>query len=220
MTPSLGAAGLAELAIARAALTPAEETAFARYTFAKRQQDWLLGRLAAKRALAAAGGWDPATISIASSDGGPPTFLGPDDRLAGWDVSLTHGHGHALALAAPVPVGIDLEKRRAISAGGWRFFLAEDERAWLQSGPLGDAGEVIAWAAKEAAYKAWHGDCEGLHGLTLNGLGDGRGAVVFGDRRVAIRYVVDAAFCLAIATADPAPAWFGMLPLSGALGRG
>ena len=136
------------LSDAEAALDDVERTTLAGYTFEKRRKDWLLGRYAAKLAVANSTGAPPVAVAIRSEANGHPIALG---AAAGWDLSLTHGHGHAGALFAPAPVGVDLELLRAVPPNGWRFFLTPAERDWLAGEPLGAHGEIIAWALKEAA---------------------------------------------------------------------
>lgn len=207
------------LARARASLTPAEAVDFSRYTFEKRQRDWLMGRYVAKLAVCRAVGdtWCPLEVAIASESSGHPVFRGPDDRLAGWDLSLAHGHDRAAALVAPSRVGIDLEYLREVPPSGWRFFLTPDERAWLAEGPLGPHGEIIAWTIKEAAYKALGGETVGLLALGLEEVGAERARVSHAAGELAVRYVVADGFCLAIATpAEPGahPAWFEHISLA------
>lgn len=196
------------LARAEAALTPAEREAFARYTFPKRRLDWLLGRWASKLAAADAAGWAPEAVGVASAEDRRPLLVPPDDRLAGWDLSLTHGHGRAAAIVAPGPVGVDLEAMREVPPNGWRFFLAEPERAWLEGAPLGPCGEIVFWAVKEAAYKALHGDVVSMPELRVHvdaARGEARATHAGGE--VAARWVVRDGFCLAVAAPSPAPAW-------------
>lgn len=200
------------LARAEAALTPAEREAFARYTFPKRRHDWLLGRWAAKLAAADVAACPPEHVGVASGEKGRPLLVAPGDRLAGWDLSLTHGHGRAAAIVAPGPAGVDLEAMRDVPPGGWRFFLAEDERAWLAGQPLGPHGEIVFWAVKEAAYKALHGEVDAMPSLrVVADAAAGRARVTHGGGALEARWCVKGGFCLAIAAPAPAPAWLGQL---------
>lgn len=205
------------LASAEAALTRAEREAFAAFSFEKRRQDWLLGRYAAKLAVARAAGREEelASVEVSRDENGHPraTFTGawPD----GWDLSLTHGHGRAAALVGPAAVGIDLERLRAIPPGGWRFFLTPRERDWLKEAPFGPHSEVVAWALKEAAYKAVQGRTQGMHHLTLDEVGRGEARIGHAgpEGPLVARYEMGAGFCLAIATPAPQlPAWLPELP--------
>lgn len=188
---------------AEALLTAAERAEYAAFRFPKRRHDWLLGRLAAKLALAESGGPDPGAITIRKLEGGRPAF---DLDAPGWDLSITHGHGLAAALVAPAPVGIDLEAVRPLEADAWRFFTSEDEQARLAAGEL---SPIALWAIKEAGYKALHGAVPGLRHVTWQP--PGRLAHAGGSLRV--RHVTSEAWCLAIATPDPVGSWFDALSL-------
>ncbi len=154
-------------------LSAAERAALARFTAAKRRADWLLGRAAAKeavaRALAAAGASCPEPTAIeveADADGAPRVALPPG--LPRVVASLTHGHGRAAAWATLPGLGqglpgVDLERVRPRPEGTLRFYLRPHERAGvlaLAPGPGGDAwgprdeAAVVVWALKEAAFKA------------------------------------------------------------------
>nr|BBD17744.1 phosphopantetheinyl transferase [Streptomyces sp.] len=108
-----------------------------------RRGDFLAGRRAARRALAAAG--LPATAEILYEDGGrrprPP---------AGCAASISHSGGLAVAVAAAGSraLGCDLELRGLPSEAA-RLVLSEDERPWAE-GRL-----TAAFSAKEAAFKAY-----------------------------------------------------------------
>ncbi len=200
------------LARAEAALTEAEREHFARYTFPKRRHDWLLGRWAAKLAAADAAGCAPEAVAVASGEKGRPLLAAPEGRLAGWDLTLTHGHGRAAAIVAPGPAGVDLEAMRDVPPGGWRFFLAEDERAWLASQPLGPHGAIVFWAVKEAAYKALHGEVDAMPNLRVTvDAAAGRARVAHGGGVVDARWCVKDGFCVAIAAPAPAPAWLARI---------
>lgn len=198
------------LATAEALLTGPEREALARYTFPKRRKDWLLGRLAAKRALATAGGWAPEAVSVLATESGRPAFAAPDESLAGWTLSITHGHGHAAALVAPGPAGVDLERVRAVPQGGWRFFLTERERAWLADAPLGPAGEIVVWALKEAVYKALDGAVTGVIHLEVTSAGAGVARVDTPHGPFEGRYTTFDDFVLAVAAPEGA-AWIDAL---------
>lgn len=162
-------------------LTPAERLHLAGYSATKRQEDWLLGRAAAKQAvreaLASAGkpcpGWTE--FEIRSSPSGAPRVHGLAPGVGSWAVTLTHGHGRAAAWALPAGgdgglPGVDLERIRARRVGSLRFYLHEEERDWVKKLPLAesthdpdsskrepgprDVAAIVLWALKEAAFKA------------------------------------------------------------------
>jgi phosphopantetheinyl transferase len=206
-------------ALAEAVLRPDERTTLAGFTFLKRRQDWLLGRLAGKLAVARGLGISQLErIGIRSEENGHPVAeLDGAPIDGGWDLSLTHGHGRAAALLAPGQVGLDLERLREVPVGGWRFFLTPAEREWLAEGPLGPHGEIVAWALKEAAYKALQGRTRGMHHLTLEEVAEGRATLGNNgpEGSLAGRYEVGEGFCLAIATpSSNVHEWFDTLALA------
>jgi phosphopantetheinyl transferase len=189
----------ARLPEAEAALDDVERETLARYSFEKRRRDWILGRFAAKLAVAEVTDLAPAAVGIRSEENGHPVAVGAP---VGWDLSLTHGHSFAGALCAPGAVGVDLELLRSVPPNGWRFFLTPSEREWLAGEPLGPHGEIIAWALKEAAYKAVQGETEGMHHLTLGEVGGGSARIGHPTGALEARYRVGERFCLAIAARD------------------
>ncbi|MCX8255271.1 putative glycolipid synthase [Beijerinckiaceae bacterium RH AL1] len=119
-----------------------------------RRRDWLLGRLATRRALSRWAG-DGGTHEIVYSDDGRPMLAnGFADRVF---LSVTHKDGIGAAAVADRPIGIDLERFSAVHDPGLfsHAAFAEDELAlldaigWAQSDSI-----AIAWSAKEAAAKA------------------------------------------------------------------
>lgn len=113
-----------------------------------RRRDFLAGRLAARRALAGAGG--PA--EEIPRTGRRPLFP------TGFAGSISHSGGLAVALAAPgVPaLGCDLELRE-LPLESAHIVLGPDERTWLDGTPAATAARrlLAAFSAKEAAFKAF-----------------------------------------------------------------
>jgi 4'-phosphopantetheinyl transferase EntD len=154
VVPALAAAGL-RLGVALAGepqarpAGPAEAAEAARMA-ARRRAEFLAGRLAARRALRAAG-LECGEIPRA---GRKPLFP------AGCAVSISHSGGVAVAVAGlpgrgDEPVGCDLELY-ALPARAARLVLTEDERLRMgQAAAAGPAAGVTVWfSAKEAAFKA------------------------------------------------------------------
>ncbi len=139
-------------------LTPAEREKAASFPARSRRADWLLGRAAAKRLVAAAESartgvfLGPADVEVLQGTNGAPRVLLP------WELTLSHSGGIAAAALLPsgagVP-GVDLEKvePRAASFVETFFTEAEAERAW-SAGPLRDLLVTATWSAKEAVLKA------------------------------------------------------------------
>ncbi|MFD9792780.1 4'-phosphopantetheinyl transferase superfamily protein [Streptomyces sp. NPDC059070] len=115
----------------------------------RRSREFLAGRHAARRALAAAGG----PVEEIARAGRRPLFP------AGFTGSISHSGGLAVALAAPAgrfaALGCDLELR-GLPLASAHIVLGPDERGCLE----GDAATaehrlLCAFSAKEAAYKAF-----------------------------------------------------------------
>lgn len=201
---------------AEAVLGPDERVLLERFTFPKRRRDWLLGRLAAKEAVRAAGqaDWALEAISVTPLPGGRPTFAAPDGALADWRLSISHGHGRAGAVVAPGPVGLDLEQFKSIPEKGWRFFLTAEEREWLAAGePLGPQGEIVVWALKEAAYKSLEGALTNVLQLRVLEVAAGRARLAYAGGVVTARYTRLDGACLAIATPESDAPWWDALAL-------
>lgn len=117
---------------AAACLTARERRICAALPSAARRRDWRAGRLAAKRAVHAAGL--------------------PAARLT---LSISHvaGRGAAIAVPAPHRVGIDLERAGAVRPAQARYFLTRAERRLARR-----LGLTALWTLKEAAWKALGAD--------------------------------------------------------------
>lgn len=151
-------------------LSPAELERLARFRAPKRRDDWLLGRLVAKRLLcrelsAREGRRVPLpTIEIVPDITGAP-HVRAVDRGATLPVSITISHSAGRALGALLftdlpecvdcTVGADLEKVEARADGFIRDFLTEAERAEVASleAPARPARANGIWSAKEAVLK-------------------------------------------------------------------
>jgi 4'-phosphopantetheinyl transferase len=129
-----------------------ERAALAGLRFAKRREDWRLGRWTAKAVVAALLGVEPARIEVlAAADGAPEAWL--DGAQTPLSVSLSHRAGLALAAVADAPaiVGCDLERLEPRSPAFVRDWLAPAEQVVVG----GDAvvAPNLMWTAKEAAAK-------------------------------------------------------------------
>lgn len=110
-------------------LSPEERAEYDALPHDTRRRDWLAGRRAAKRAMAA----------YANSSGGSTSL------------SISHCDGLGLAAVAdrPVRIGVDLERDGQIEHAHRRYFLAPAE--WAVADRV---GATLVWALKEAAWKA------------------------------------------------------------------
>ena len=132
---------------------------FASRQFAAKRESFLLGRLAAKRALGALlKEPDLRRIEIGSGIYGQPLVQHP--RAGSVEVTVSHSHGLALALAFPAeyPMGIDLETVSAISAPAilGELEASPAELAWLATGGVDEAAAcAVLWTAREALGKTF-----------------------------------------------------------------
>jgi 4'-phosphopantetheinyl transferase EntD len=116
----------------------------------KRRGEFAAGRACAHAALA--------QLSVADV----PLLVGADREPlwpAGITGSITHTSGFCAAVLASKghieSLGIDAEIRTAVRRELWRQVITSDERAWLESLPEGQAGEMasVLFGAKEAFFK-------------------------------------------------------------------
>src|SRR3954463_7753628 len=137
------------------ALTPREQREYASLPHAARKRDWLAGRYAAKRALAAR--WDvpPDRIELASIPGAAPrpSLRNPAGSCSPLPDRLTIAHRDGIALAAAFPstilVGVDIERAGELSPVELRYILSESERP-----PCDGVDPTLVWVLKEPAWKA------------------------------------------------------------------
>jgi phosphopantetheinyl transferase len=139
-------------------LSEGENAMLAGFRFAAKKQGFLLGRLAAKRALGALFDEpDLRQIEIRSGIYGQPLVHHP--RAGSAEVSVSHSHGLAVALAFPAgyPMGIDLETVSAVSAETiiGELEASPPELTWLATGGADAATACcVLWTAREALGKA------------------------------------------------------------------
>jgi len=139
-------------------LSEEEREQAAGFRFAAKREGFLLGRLAAKRALGALlEEPDLRRIGMRSGVYGQPLVRHP--RAESIEVSVSHSQGLAVALAFPAeyPLGIDLETIATVSA---EVVLGEleaspPELTWLATGGVDAATACcVLWSAREALGKA------------------------------------------------------------------
>ncbi|MEO8145305.1 MAG: 4'-phosphopantetheinyl transferase superfamily protein, partial [Betaproteobacteria bacterium] len=139
-------------------LSEKETKQLAGFKFAAKREGYLLGRLAAKHALASLlAEPDLRQIEIRAGVYGQPLVQHP--RAADAEVTVSHSHGLAVALAFPAqyPMGIDLETISAVAA---QVVIGEleaspPELTWLATGGADAATACcVLWTAREALGKA------------------------------------------------------------------
>lgn len=134
------------------------------YRFAKRRNEFLAGRIAARLALmeySAAKGCHlaPTEVEIVNDPSGRPavSLESPPRALAIPDISISHGGIYGAALAADAPCGIDLQEQRdSLLRVRDRYCLDEEDRILCAFLPAmaPTARLSLLWTAKEAAKKA------------------------------------------------------------------
>ncbi len=175
----------------------------------RRQREWLIGRIAARRAVGAwrhaQGGGDAAQESEISYDAeGRPVLACPtaSDTLF---LSISHKEGVAVAAAADRPVGIDLEQFSALrDPGGVLRMAFSPAEAALLANAVGDDTQLvaIAWSAKEAVAKSLGQKLVGReHSFTMS-VFDPANAVIqvtYAEQMIDAYYAVDGDFVCTVA---------------------
>jgi 4'-phosphopantetheinyl transferase len=141
-------------------LTPAERSRAAGLRYAKRRNDFLLGRWTLKLAVARALGWPDDAAGLARIEARPAPTGAPrlyvDGRPAGRAVSLTDRAGCAVCLVAAGPgkIGCDIEIVEPRSDAFVHDYLTElERRAVAAAGQGRDTAANLIWSAKESALK-------------------------------------------------------------------
>ncbi len=172
----------AERQILLGLLSEREKALFATYTYPKRQNEWLGGRLACKYAILslhgrvtapAAEGF--AAISILPAKTGRPELVHHGGHWPGPGISISHSSGYAVAMAARTQrCGIDIQKiSKKIIQVQSRFAAAGELDCLRRSAQgLGETERLtLLWSAKEALKKALlHDQPAVFHGLSLHSL--------------------------------------------------
>lgn len=130
--------------------------------FAKRRNDWRLGRWTAKLALAAHKNLPIHFSSLRTielrpePEGAPQAFV--SDQLADVTISLSHRAGTALCAIAPsnVAMGCDLEEIPQQTPNFLRDYFTASEQGWIAEAREADHAwlMMLVWSAKESALKA------------------------------------------------------------------
>lgn len=141
---------LKSLPPAQTVLSEREQAFYSTLKLPKRQTEWLGGRLALKKLVAAVSGLKLTRVEILphAENGKPQLLIGGENSSLPF--SITHSHGYAVAAIAPQEhfLGIDLEKiAPRINAWKTDFFhpseLTEDSDEFL----------TALWTQKEAVVK-------------------------------------------------------------------
>ncbi|GAB3473561.1 4'-phosphopantetheinyl transferase superfamily protein [Azotobacter salinestris] len=187
-----------------------------------RQQQWQLGRVAAKDAVRA---WlaahseqpemlHPAAFVIDSEAAGQPRVAGLEEHARLPRISIAHCEDRAVALAGEQPVGIDIEQIRPRAAGFLESFSTAGERELLDDlaveGALRDEWVTRLWSAKEAAGKLLGTGVDGapqrFEAIAIDGAGSFIIQVRDSGRLIGVHSVRDGDFVIAYAATETAGA--------------
>ena len=145
-------------------LAPGERSQFAGFRLAKRQNEWLGGRISVKAAVASLREEENITgpeIIVSVAESGRP-FLADSFTVTEREISisLSHSKNIAVGLAAPCPCGIDIQEiRPAVSRVRERFSTTAEGDILAQSPVTSflapDFRLSLLWAAKEALMKTF-----------------------------------------------------------------
>ncbi|MBD3189419.1 MAG: acyltransferase domain-containing protein, partial [Candidatus Heimdallarchaeota archaeon] len=137
-------------------LHPDELVKYQAFKIEKRQDEWLAGVLAAKKALTKLdASLEPQTIKIEKSELGEPFILLSDSKKP-LNLSITHSNGYAIAIvSSSEKIGIDLETITKRDSSIIEEILGPQEQDLLKEQKVEIADELITriWSAKEAASK-------------------------------------------------------------------
>jgi 4'-phosphopantetheinyl transferase len=142
-------------------LRPAEQATLLRLRVPNRRQDFRLGRLAAKRAMAHLDGCQGALaerrFEVRPASGGVPLAF-CDEAPLGVTLSISHSDGWASAAVhrGTGSLGCDLERIEVRSSAFLEDYLTPSERAFVAKGIESERPlrATLVWSAKEAVMKA------------------------------------------------------------------
>ena len=154
----LDAGALDDGVLARCAmwLDDSERQRLARFVRRERRNQFIAGRVLARRTLAAVLGVAPETVRLVERPGAAPALAWPDAGAAGFSISHS-GPWIACAASATGRVGLDVEvvdPARDIDALAAQAFDAS-QQAWLAARPAATrvADFYRAWSTLEARFK-------------------------------------------------------------------
>lgn len=141
-------------------LSPDERVRLASFRFAKRRQEWLLGRWTAKQTLLTYSGYLPGNratteVAVRSASSGEPRIFVEGEELS-VSVSLSHRAGAALcSMVESGRVGCDLEWVEDRSPAFVEDYFGPAERRLIRAGDsrYGAVMANVLWSAKESALK-------------------------------------------------------------------
>jgi 4'-phosphopantetheinyl transferase len=139
-------------------LSDNERNTLAALRFAKRRNDWRLGRWTAKQAIRAylPGDLSPSSLEIrAAADGAPEAFR---DNTPGYvSLSISHSNNRSLCAVGPsnLAIGCDLETLEKREEGIVTDYFAPEEISLCEKTPESEIALMVnlIWSAKESVLK-------------------------------------------------------------------
>jgi 4'-phosphopantetheinyl transferase len=140
-------------------LSENERSILAGMRFAKRRQDWRLGRWTAKKAICAYRSCENLILSSleirAAEDGTPEAFLNGAPAMVCLSISHSNGIGFCALGPAEISIGCDLERIEAREGQFIEDYFTPEEIAICKSfGVEKDLATNLIWSAKESTLKA------------------------------------------------------------------
>jgi len=156
-----------ESEIATAWLTADETIQLSHYSFEKRRNEWLAGRICAKQATinllgttAGNGSLTGSDFAISAGQSGRPyiSIAGTTEPFETIDISISHSHGLAAGLAGYGLCGLDIQQLTTTLFKVKHRFCADMESAILDTIPADELSQLgLLWVAKEAVRKCLSG---------------------------------------------------------------
>lgn len=160
-------------AASAAVFTDAELVEANAFKLAKRRDEWLLSRAAAKQLAVQLGlASDPRDVTVERP------FLVIGRQRTEWRVSLSHSTPYAAAAIAREPIGIDIQVIRDIADRTTHLFLTPEEDADLHRCTLSHR-VLHFWCAKEAAFKQRSDDFTTMRQLHMQLLAEHADGLLF-----------------------------------------
>jgi phosphopantetheinyl transferase len=146
---------VAEAAVPLAWFSEEELRAAEGFKLARRRDEFLLSRAAAKKL----------AVDLGAAEGVAEIRI-EQRRIGAMHLSISHSAPYAAAAIDAIPVGIDVQVVRSIRESAAHLFLSEQESAVMQRCGVPDR-LIHFWCAKEAEWKRRGGEVETLKRVPL-----------------------------------------------------
>ncbi len=139
------------------------------FRLAKRREEWLHSRVAAKQLAVQLG---------LTSDARTCVIERP--RFGEFHVSFSHSHPYAGAALSREPIGLDVQTVREFDEGAAHLFLSDEETEMMRNQTVAHRA-LHFWCAKEAAWKRHGGSIATLKQVPLRVIHETERGIVFDD---------------------------------------